>query len=122
MLNRYNRVIALGILLFIVTHAFGQNNTSSPYSMYGIGELGSDDFGRNVAMGGLSTPLYSPFHLNPDNPASYTALGPNSFIFEIGATAKYLMLKTPNDTYDNFGANFNASVYSLMASSRSPLS
>ncbi|RLD63347.1 MAG: hypothetical protein DRI95_11810 [Bacteroidetes bacterium] len=107
MLNRYNRVIALGILLFIVTHAFGQNNTSSPYSMYGIGELGSDDFGRNVAMGGLSTPLYSPFHLNPDNPASYTALGTNSFIFEIGATAKYLMLKIPNETYDDFGANFS---------------
>lgn len=107
MLNRYNRVIALGILLFLGVQVLGQNNTSSPYSMYGIGELGNTGFGRNMAMGGLSTPLYSPFHLNPDNPASYAALGPNSFIFEIGATAKYLMLKTPNDTYDDFDANFS---------------
>ncbi|MEN8121097.1 MAG: hypothetical protein ABFS35_12150 [Bacteroidota bacterium] len=107
MLNRYKRTIALGIILFIAVNAIGQNNTSSPYSMFGIGELGSNDFGRNMAMGGLSSPLYSPFHLNPGNPASYTALGPNSFIFEIGATAKYFMLKTPNDTYDDFGANFS---------------
>jgi len=107
MLNRYKQIIAIGILLFTALHAIGQNNTSSPYSMYGIGELGNTGFGRSMAMGGLSTALYSPFHLNPDNPASYTALGPNSFIFEIGATAKYRMFKAPDNTYDNFGANFS---------------
>ncbi len=108
MLNRYKKILALGILLFVgAVQTLGQNNTTSPYSMYGIGELGSTGFGRNMAMGGVTSSLYSPFHLNPVNPASYTALGPNSFIFEIGATATSSVLKTQNNTYKDFAANFS---------------
>ncbi|OQY00110.1 MAG: hypothetical protein B6I20_09255 [Bacteroidetes bacterium 4572_117] len=107
MLNKNNRIFALGIFLMLALNVYAQNNTSSPYSMFGIGELSNESFGRSMAMGDVSSSLYSPFHLNPGNPASYMALGPNSFVFEVGATAKYLMLETPTDKYKDFGANFS---------------
>ena len=106
MLKIYKQIISLGFIVMMSVQVLGQN-TSSPYSMYGVGELGNMSFGRSTGMGGLSAPLYSASHLNPENPASYMALGQNSFIFEIGATSEYLMLETPSSTYDNFNANFS---------------
>ncbi len=106
MLKIHRQIISLGFIIMMSAQVFGQS-TSSPYSMYGVGELGSTGFGRNMAMGGVASPLYSPLHLNPENPASYTALGVNSFIFEVGATAKYLQLETPETTYDDFNGNFS---------------
>ena len=106
MLNRYKKIAALTIALLTGLNVFGQN-TTSPFSMYGIGDISNSGFARNLSMGGLISPLYSPYHLNPGNPASYSVLGPNSFIFDIGATAKYLKLKTPETNFDNFNANFS---------------
>ena len=106
MLNRYKKTTALTILLLLGLNVLGQN-TTSPFSIYGIGDISNSGFGRNTGMGGLISPMYSPYHLNPGNPASYSAIGPNSFIFEIGATAKYLKLNTPETKFDNFNANFS---------------
>lgn len=83
---------------------FGQGSTS-PFSMYGIGNLRYEGFARNRAMGGLSAPLYSPYHLNPSNPASYSALVQNSFIFEVGITANYQILETPDKKFKDFNGN-----------------
>ena len=94
----------MAVNLLIVVSAYGQSN-SSPFSMYGIGNLGYTGFARARAMGGLETPLYTPYHLNPSNPASYAALVPNSFVFEIGITGSYLMLKTQDNTYKDIGGN-----------------
>ncbi len=83
---------------------FGQGSTS-PFSMYGVGNLRYEGFARNRAMGGLSAPLYSPYHLNPSNPASYSALVQNSFIFEVGITASYQVLETPDKKFKDFNGN-----------------
>ncbi len=83
---------------------FGQGSTS-PFSMYGVGNLRYEGFARNRAMGGLSAPLYSPYHLNPANPASYSALVQNSFIFEVGITASYQVLETPDKKFKDFNGN-----------------
>jgi len=106
MLRIYKQITGIAFFITITVSAFGQS-TNSPYSMYGVGEMGDTDFGRSKAMGGVATPLYSPFHLNPENPASYTALGMNSFILEIGATAKYLSLRAEDISYDEFNGNFS---------------
>ena len=43
-------------ILFTTTYIFGQNNSGSPYSRYGIGLL-PDNFGIYTAMGGVSAAM-----------------------------------------------------------------
>ena len=64
-------------LLNLATTGWAQN-TSSPYSRYGIGNLNAKNFGQSFAMGGTniamqndSTPMFS---INPNNPASNTSI------------------------------------------------
>ena len=104
MRNTYKRILGLSFSLFLAVLVLGQEGTS-PFSMYGIGNLRYQGFARNRAMGGLSSPLYSPYHLNPSNPASYSAIMQNSFIFEMGVTGNNIILKTPKKNYTDFDAN-----------------
>ena len=48
--------------------------TSSPYSMFGIGELESGLYGQNAAMGGVSYGMRNSTLINIENPAGLTAL------------------------------------------------
>lgn len=98
-------VIFIGIFSFPV---FGQNNSSSPFSMFGIGDLYSGLYGRSAAMGGVSTPLISSFQLNPSNPASYSALSPNTFIYEFGLAADYYTIKSYDKSFSKFDANIRS--------------
>jgi len=41
-------------LLFFTTTVYSQNNTSSPYSYFGLGELSQSGSGNNISMGGTS--------------------------------------------------------------------
>ncbi len=104
MQNKYKKLLLVTFSLFITVFTYGQGSTS-PFSMYGVGNLRYEGFARNRAMGGLSAPLYSPYHLNPSNPASYSALVQNSFIFEVGITASYQVLETPDKKFKDFNGN-----------------
>ena len=50
------------------------NRENSPYSRYGIGDLRGGTHVGLRGMGSASTAYANPFAINPDNPASYTAL------------------------------------------------
>jgi len=96
------------ILLFLMgltVSLYSQNNTSSPYTRYGYGNLVDAGFGQSKAMGGISFGLRSNQFVNPANPASYTAIDSMTFRFELGAAAK---LSTYSDNAANqttFDAN-----------------
>jgi len=70
-----NKAGLIAFYLLAVIAGFGQNNTFSPYSRYGLGELSPLTFAHNTAMGGAfiahkadsSTPVF----VNAGNPASY---------------------------------------------------
>ncbi len=68
------------------------NNTSSPYSRFGLGDLNPYGFGRSAAMGGASLASRYGQQINLSNPASYTAIDSLVFMFEFGI----------NGTYSNF--------------------
>ena len=105
MLNKFKFTILILFITFISNNINAQNSSNLPYSMFGIGELSDLGYGRSKAMGGVSTPLYSNLHLNPNNPASYSAFNRNSVIFEVGINAKSYNLKIANDTYSAFDGN-----------------
>lgn len=74
-----------------------QNNTGTPYSMYGIGLL-QDNYGPYTAMGGVSAAMRDANNINFLNPASYTALDSNRFYIQLGITGEYVNIATHQES------------------------
>jgi len=79
--------------LFIFIYGYGQN-TNSPYSMFGPGELQQKGFGKNIAMGGTGIGMPSTNFINNINPASYSGFDSLRFIYELGGEYKYSQLES----------------------------
>ncbi|MCK4663673.1 MAG: hypothetical protein KAT68_12455 [Bacteroidales bacterium] len=101
--------LILILLLFpsmLKVHA--QNNTSSPYSLFGIGDLSKKSLGQSEAFGGAAIGLRTPLHINIKNPASYSSLDSMTFIFEFGIKDKITKFQTETDeaVFDDFNINY----------------
>jgi len=94
------------MLLLFSGVAFAQNNTNSPYSRYGYGQLSDQGASNSRAMGGVAYGLRDKAHTNFANPASYTAIDSLTFIFEGGISLQ-------NTNFDNGIAKKNAKNTSL---------
>lgn len=79
-----SKILIICFFSFLVFPVFGQNNTNSPYSIFGIGELNNSGGGRNIGMGSTGNALRSGISLNSVNPASLTAIELKSFGMDIG--------------------------------------
>ncbi len=64
------------------------STVNSPYTRYGLGDLSEQVFANNAAMGGVGYALRTSEHINPMNPASYTAVDSLAFMFDIGMSLK----------------------------------
>lgn len=84
-----------------------QNNTSSPYSRYGYGELVEPGFGYNKALGGMSAAIRNSSHINSGNPASYTAIDSLGFRFEFGASVKCSSFSDAASTQKSWDENID---------------
>ena len=71
-----------------------QNNTNSPYTRFGYGDLGERSFGAGRAMGGVGYGLRSPKQINPMNPASYSCMDSLTFLFDFGVAGQLSWLMT----------------------------
>ena len=112
-MGRYNKVGILVVLVMFPTLLFAQfnNNTSSPYSRYGIGELHHYSFGRSTAMGGASIASRNGQQINIGNPASFDAVDSLGFMFEFAINAKYSEFK--NDIGTNTSSNINVQYFAM---------
>jgi len=104
--------ILFSILLVLLPVSVLHSQTSA-FSVYGIGELYSNGFGRNYAMGGTGIGVRSPQHLNSLNPASYTVMDTLSFFFEAGVRGKLQVFSLNSESnqhssidIDNFAFGF----------------
>jgi hypothetical protein len=90
-MGRFRSLCILAGLFFLPFLLFAQfsNNTSSPYSRFGLGELQPYSFGRTSAMGGASIASRNNQQINLANPASYSAVDSLGFMFEFGLFANY---------------------------------
>lgn len=82
----YKRVLGVLLLTAIYGTVTAQNNTNSPYTRYGFGQLSDQSFGNSRAMGGMAYGLRDGSQINASNPASYTAIDSLTFIFDGGMT------------------------------------
>lgn len=78
----------LCVLSFTIlsTLAVAQNNTNSPYTRYGYGQLSDHNSAKNKAMGGVGYGIRDGLQMNLLNPASYSAVDSLTLLFEGGIT------------------------------------
>ncbi|WP_163324907.1 hypothetical protein [Draconibacterium mangrovi] len=118
-------------LLFIPAVLFAQfnNNTTSPYSRYGLGDLQPYSLGRSSAMGGASLASRYNMQINAANPASFTSLDSLNFIFEFGLEGKFAnnktestSMKTNDVNFKYFAMSFRINKWAATSLSLTPLS
>ena len=80
----YRQTLLVLLLTILSGVAVAQNNTNSPYTRYGYGQLADQGSGNSKAMGGIAYGLRDKFQTNFVNPASYTAIDSLTFIFDGG--------------------------------------
>jgi len=101
------RLALLLIFSLSIFRASGQNNTNSPYSIYGIGELDNAAGGRNMGMGGSGIAMKSDIFLNLSNPASLTAIAPQSFQTDAGISIKFSDLQNSLNSVNVLNGNIS---------------
>lgn len=80
--------IALIVLICLCMNSSYAQLTTSPYSLFGLGQLEGNSVGENLAMGGTGIAFLSDKSINVHNPASYSGLDSLVTIFQIGAFGK----------------------------------
>ncbi len=111
-------------LLIMITGgmAVAQNNTNSPYTRYGLGDLADQSFGNARAMGGIAIGLRDNAQINPVNPASYTAIDSLTFLFEGGVSLQNMnvngggvKVNAKNSSFDYLAMQFRLRPWMAMS-------
>ena len=85
---KYSYILVLAMLFGSLT-VLAQNNTSSPYSRFGYGELNDNVPGAYRAMGGIGTGMRDKRVINPSQPASFSVVDSTTFMFDLGMSAMW---------------------------------
>ncbi len=106
MIKRIKTYIAI-LFITATTAAVAQNNTNSPYSRFGYGELEEDCFAMSQGLGGASIALRSKQYINPVNPASYSSPDSTTFIFDLGVSLQLANFNSGNGYNNKFNGNLD---------------
>lgn len=82
------------ILLFVSFNIEGQNRIASPYSRFGIGDLNNNSNAYFLTLGGTTIGMRNPMYINSSNPASYSSIISQSFVFQGSVYNRYVELRT----------------------------
>ena len=99
-----NMQIRFTLFCLLVCAAAQAQNTSSPYSIYGIGDIQTSAYNRTVGMGSTGIAYRSDNSIIQNNPASYTALTQQYFHVEMGARGQFSTYTNASYT-NNVGAS-----------------
>lgn len=112
---KYRHVLWVLLLTMLSGVAVAQNNTNSPYTRYGYGQLADPGSGNSKAMGGVAYGLRDKYQVNFANPASYTAVDSLTFIFDGGISLQNTnfsngttKLNAKNSSFDYITMQFRA--------------
>lgn len=106
MLKKVSTFCLLAISAFS-TFSFAQNNTSSPYSRFGYGEIADNSSGRSKGMGGTAIGMRSKGSINSVNPASYSSIDSMTFMFEVGASGRQSKFTSDTQSFQTFTGNLD---------------
>ena len=83
-MTRFRQTLLAFVLTMLSGVVAAQNNTNSPYTRYGYGQLADQGSGNSKGMGGIAYGLRDRYQINFANPASYTAVDSLTFLFDGG--------------------------------------
>lgn len=109
-MSKTNKLVATVTVILISTVAvFAQqnNNTSSPYSRYGIGKLRDYGQGRSAAMGGTAIGTRFGYQINTANPASYTAIDSLTFLMDFGISSRHTEFRSATNKNGTNNSNLS---------------
>ena len=109
-----NHILSI-ILILSLTGIVKAQNTVSPYSIFGPGEIMPKGFGRALGMGGSGMAIASDIRLNNLNPASYSGIPKQNFIFEIGTDGKFSTFKSGGKKNSGFNSNLRYVAFGFRA-------
>ncbi|WP_406684545.1 outer membrane protein transport protein [Seonamhaeicola sp. MEBiC1930] len=89
-----NKIFKQLFLIAIIPSCFSQNDTSTPYSMFGLGVENKTASGGLTGMGNAGIAQNNSGEINLFNPASLSNIQQKSFLYEFGLNGIYSSLKT----------------------------
>lgn len=100
---------ASGTILACLITVFCTNaqNTYSPNSSLGLGEIVSSEYSRTSGMGGVGIGVRNGSFLNTSNPAAVSALDSLTGVFDVGLYGKQSNFKTRSSSDNAFSGNLN---------------
>jgi hypothetical protein len=99
------RRIILTLLLLNGSCTVMAQSITSPYSILGIGDIESKDFGKFYGMSSTSLAMRSASFINLNNPASLTALDPNMLNIDVNSRWRSSSFQYPFG--DSFTSSYN---------------
>ena len=119
---KYRQTLIVLLLMVLSGEAVAQNNTNSPYTRYGYGQLADQGSSNSKAMGGVAYALRDKYQINFANPASYTAVDSLTFIFDGGVSLQNTNLSNgtlkqnaKNSSFDYITMQFRASRWAAIS-------
>lgn len=104
--NKVLLIILFAGLTSIVS--FAQNNTTSPYSMYGIGNVESKGDVINMGMGHAGLAMSSKGYINTVNPATLSTVDSLSMLFNLQGKFTFGTFNTSSAEQKSFNSNINS--------------
>lgn len=103
----YNKKIffAAFFILSTIQLSVSQNNTNSPYTRYGYGDITESTATELRGMGGVSLANRSKNTINSLNPASYSSVDSLTFMFDIAGGARYSRFSDKSTSSKTFNSN-----------------
>lgn len=93
--------------LMMIQLSYSQNNTNSPYTRFGYGEINDNHNGEQRAMGGVAMGVRSSASINSVNPASYSVVDSMTFMFDMGASLLVSNFSSGNNKKTTFTGNLD---------------
>lgn len=115
-------VTIFGALICVAASAQSEsaNNSYSPYSLFGIGDIYSQGTALNNGMGGVGIAMRNRQFINYLNPAAVTARDTLAFMADINLSSQNKMFsqggkKSANNTFNISGVSFTVPIYERSA-------
>ena len=121
-MTRFRQTLLVLLLTILSGAMVAQNNTNSPYTRYGYGQLADQGSGNSKAMGGIAYGLRDKYQTNFANPASYTAVDSLTFMFDGGISMQNtnfsngaVKKNAKNSSFDYITMQFRLSKWGAMS-------
>ena len=106
--NLIEKTVMFLALALASVGAFAQADVSSPYSMFGVGQMANKSMNvRLKGMGGVSNAMHDKGMINTGNPASYAKIDSLAFLFDAGFYFKTSTFSTSNKSEKSANASFD---------------